>query len=489
MPGYILWYNSASGESQFWFMNRERLARRGTALSELGEAASILPPFRIVGTHLGHILWHHDDTHETQFWFMDQERIVRRGTVLDEDGKAVFIGPPFRIVGLADFNGDGNADILWHHADTHETQMWFMNQERLVRRGTVLGEDGDPVFIGPPFRIVGAADFDGDGKSDILWYNDITGETQIWFMNQERLVRRGTVLSEVGEAALILPPFRIMGTSDSDLNGKGEIVWHHDDIHETQFWFMDSERIVRRGTALSEEGEPVFIAPPFRVVGGGVAESRDRLAADQAIERKFNALGGLAGAPLFLGPQGLIDIAGGFFRDFAHGRIFFNRAIGEEALYVGRARQRYDQLGGPASFLGWPMSDDILDPAEPGSGVTRFQNGAIYWWPDIGSIEMRPVSLRYLGLHCFGETNELSASDEPYVTFGVVPMVTKLGRTLQTRIYEGVDAGESRGDDLELYRVCHSGSRFRLPLPNMTRVILISIRRRLAMWSIKCATG
>jgi hypothetical protein len=98
------------------------------------------------------------------------------------------------------------------------------------------------------------------------------------------------------------------------------------------------------------------------------------------------------------------------------------------------------------------MSDDIPDPAEPGSGVTRFQNGAIYWWPDIGSIEMRPVSLRYLGIHCFGETNELSASDEPYVTFGVVPMVTKLGRTLQTRIYEGVDAGESCSDDLELYR-------------------------------------
>jgi hypothetical protein len=97
MPGYILCYNSASGESPFWFLNRERLARRGTALSELGAAASILPPFRIVGTHLGHILWHHDDTHETQFWFMDQERIVRRGTVLDEDGKAVFIGPPFRV--------------------------------------------------------------------------------------------------------------------------------------------------------------------------------------------------------------------------------------------------------------------------------------------------------------------------------------------------------------------------------------------------------
>ena len=178
----------------------------------------------------------------------------------------------------------------------------------------------------------------------------------------------------------------------------------------------------------------------------------DRVLAREAIERKRVALGGSAGEPVIPGPEGLIEISGGFLRHFAHGTIFVNRAIGEEAFHVNRAWQRYDQLGGPNSFLGWPTSDDLPDPQEPGSGVTRFQNGAIYWWSDIGAIEMRPVSLRYVGLHCFGETDEFSASDEPYVIFGVAPVITEHKKTLRTRIYEGVDAGESRDDNHELYR-------------------------------------
>jgi hypothetical protein len=46
--------------------------------------------------------------------------------------------------------------IIWHNSETHETQIWFMDAERLRRRGTVLGEDGQAVFIGPPFSIVAA---------------------------------------------------------------------------------------------------------------------------------------------------------------------------------------------------------------------------------------------------------------------------------------------------------------------------------------------
>ena len=103
------------------------------------------------------IYWHHDQTGETQIWFMNEHQLVRRATVVGEDGQPAFIGPPFRIVGVADMNADGRADIIWHHDDTGETQIWFMNEHQLVRRATVVGEDGQPAFIGPPFRIVGAA--------------------------------------------------------------------------------------------------------------------------------------------------------------------------------------------------------------------------------------------------------------------------------------------------------------------------------------------
>jgi hypothetical protein len=47
------------------------------------------------------------------------------------------------------------SDIVWYNSSTGETQIWFMNGERLVRRATVVDERGADIFIGPPFSIVG----------------------------------------------------------------------------------------------------------------------------------------------------------------------------------------------------------------------------------------------------------------------------------------------------------------------------------------------
>jgi len=54
-------------------------------------------------------------------------------------------------------------------------------------------------------------------KSDILWYNTSTGETQVWYMDGHRLVDRGTVLGLDGNAALIGLPFSIVGVGDMNM--------------------------------------------------------------------------------------------------------------------------------------------------------------------------------------------------------------------------------------------------------------------------------
>ncbi|TCJ35033.1 MULTISPECIES: hypothetical protein [unclassified Parafrankia] len=47
--------------------------------------------------------------------------------------------------------------IVWYNSQTGETQIWYMNGHQLLRRGAVLGENGAPAFIGPPFSIVGTS--------------------------------------------------------------------------------------------------------------------------------------------------------------------------------------------------------------------------------------------------------------------------------------------------------------------------------------------
>jgi hypothetical protein len=131
----------------------------------------------------------------------------------------------------------------------------------------------------------------------------------------------------------------------------------------------------------------------------------------------------------------------------------------------GAIGAKYTELGGPSSWLGWPTvirppGPNAVDPltlpdeqpfVENGR-VSTFENGAIYWWPDTGAIELGHIVVRYTGLACFGDTGGWG-SDSPYVYFGTVPAPgTAPPFSTRTRIYEGVDEYDSREDDIELYR-------------------------------------
>ena len=76
----------------------------------------------------------------------------------------------------------------------------------------LLGETGNAALIGPPWSIVGTCDFNLNGTADILWHNSSTGETQIWFMDVYKVASRATVLGETGNATLIGPRWIIVGT-------------------------------------------------------------------------------------------------------------------------------------------------------------------------------------------------------------------------------------------------------------------------------------
>jgi hypothetical protein len=78
------------------------------------------------------------------------------------------------IVGTGDFNGDGKSDILWRDTSGN-TAVWFMNGATSIGGGS-LGT------VPTSWSIVGTGDFNGDGKSDLLW-RDTSGNVAIWFMN------------------------------------------------------------------------------------------------------------------------------------------------------------------------------------------------------------------------------------------------------------------------------------------------------------------
>lgn len=168
-----------------------------------------------------------------------------------------------------------------------------------------------------------------------------------------------------------------------------------------------------------------------------------------AIREKWAAMGweySLLGYPVsdeLAAPDGI-----GRMNHFANdASIYWTPETGAHVI-GGEIRRHWARLGLEKSYLGYPIADEEDFPE--GGRVSLFQNGGIYWWPDTGAIDLRDVIVHYTGLRCFAETDESSASDEPYVIMSV--STQELAATFRSPVYGGVDAGESRPDLVEIYR-------------------------------------
>lgn len=169
----------------------------------------------------------------------------------------------------------------------------------------------------------------------------------------------------------------------------------------------------------------------------------------QAIVKRWSQLGGAPGKEV-----GQIEAVGNGYRQrYENGGALYADANKNVTFVYGKIGERYDQMGGPTSWLGFPTSDE-QDMSEGGRANT-FEHGTIYWWPDTGAIELAGVIVHYTGLICFGETDSipdgLRSHDYPYGVIGVIDPA-KQHSALRTQIYQKVDAGNRVPDLLEIYR-------------------------------------
>lgn len=78
------------------------------------------------------------------------------------------------------------------------------------------------------------------------------------------------------------------------------------------------------------------------------------------------------------------DVAGGKAADFANGRAYDSDRTEPVGLY-GKIGAKYSGMGGPESWLGFPVHGEVkLDTGE--GTFARFENGNIYWTPSTGAV-------------------------------------------------------------------------------------------------------
>jgi len=173
-------------------------------------------------------------------WQMD-------GSTLLSAGAVVSIPTAWQIAAVADFDGDGKSDILWRHSSGMVAE-WNMNGMALASGGAVAGG----AAVTSDWQIAGVGDFGGDGKNDILWQST-NGQLAIWQMDGSTLLSAGVA---VGGAA-VSADWHLAGVADFNGDDKSDILWRNDNGLVAE-WNMNGQTmaqgaVVNNGTPVSTD--------------------------------------------------------------------------------------------------------------------------------------------------------------------------------------------------------------------------------------------
>lgn len=172
------------------------------------------------------------------------------------------VPPAWHIVGSADYDQDGYMDLFWQNQTTGDLSAWRMGGTNGTTQ--LSGTSLNPSNVSDlNWKVRTVADMDGDGKADLIWQNQQTGQISVWWMDglNRRTPDGGQLLipDQVGDTNWV-----IVGSGDVNRDGHIDLFWHHRVNGSASVWFMDG-RTLLAGVSTS----PGTVNPAWQVRGAG----------------------------------------------------------------------------------------------------------------------------------------------------------------------------------------------------------------------------
>jgi hypothetical protein len=155
------------------------------------------------------------------------------------------ISEDWQVVDIGDFNGDGKADVLWRNMnntspDAGNLYIWMMDGANVIGGTGYTAAQAD---LG--WRVDGVGDLNGDGKDDIVWRKIGEGVDKgavfLWTMN-------GTGLAGARHLDPITEDWQVQGLGDFNGDGKTDILWRNQgpggDAGNLYIWMMDGPNVI-----------------------------------------------------------------------------------------------------------------------------------------------------------------------------------------------------------------------------------------------------
>ncbi len=235
----LILQNASSGVMAAWFM-------RGTRWVG-GVYFSLSPPpgYTLVGTGdfrgdgtIALVLQNRSNN-AIVLWYTGN---ANHATITGGDYVNAIAPSGWNVVGVGDFNGDGRSDLVFQNQTTNQIAIWLMSGPN-YQGGVLL-----PYTPPAGWQVAATGDFNGDGFADIAFQNSSTGAIALWFMNGVTYAG-GSVLTAMPAAG-----WKVVGAGDYNGDGQADILLQNQVSNQAVMWFLQNGAFVG--------GDTLSLAPP-----------------------------------------------------------------------------------------------------------------------------------------------------------------------------------------------------------------------------------
>lgn len=229
----ILWRNQLTGATSVWEMNGTSfVASRSLSASVMDTRWRAADVMDFTGDSIPDIVWRNQVTGANVLWHMNGLTVTNTSTLPTVRSSNWYISGMDDFSGKGrrdDFAGNGRPAVVWRHATNGSNVLWLMSDDDSVGQLVTL-----PTVDDSNWRISNTGDLNRDGKPDLVWRNQSTGDNVAWLMN-------GTSVGGSLTLPRVTGDWSIVGIDDSNRDGINDICWHNSSTGQVVSWVLDGE--------------------------------------------------------------------------------------------------------------------------------------------------------------------------------------------------------------------------------------------------------